>query len=441
LDVQSLRFLDVFDHMIDVDALEAICKRHAPLPRRPPKMTASQVVTGLIFHQLQEVGTLADHAAQLHGIRMTDPAHWQRRQLLPVELFDEIMCTALAPLGDPRLHKDCFYKGLRLIGVDGTQWSVINTPGIAKRLPKAASRRLESAFAKVRLVCATELGTHAPVAAAAAPASDGEQTVANVLWTRLPVKSLVIGDRLFGTAYTLSEALTATEGRGVEFLLRVKGNIRTKILKRLSDGSATVQVPVRDGGKVVRQLTLREVQAEGIGPDGKEFKLRLWTTLLDHKKHPAHELAKQYALRWECELYYRELKLDVRGTPVLASHTVETALQELAAVVLGSAVVARMRVDTADRLEVPVRRVSFYKLLHATRALWDGFRLARRALTSAVKRAMWKEYMEDVQQTAILPERRSRSCPRVLRQPVSKWPRKIDQLSHNGAVHLRLIRV
>jgi hypothetical protein len=37
-------------------------------------------------------------------------------------------------------------------------------------------------------------------------------------------------------------------------------------------------------------------------------------------------------------LYYRELKLDVRNSPVLASYTVETALQEIAALVLASAV-------------------------------------------------------------------------------------------------------
>jgi hypothetical protein len=38
-------------------------------------------------------------------------------------------------------------------------------------------------------------------------------------------------------------------------------------------------------------------------------------------------------------------------------------------------------------------------------------------------------------------ERRSRCCPRVLRQPVSKWSRKIDQASHTGKVTIKLVRV
>jgi hypothetical protein len=37
-------------------------------------------------------------------------------------------------------------------------------------------------------------------------------------------------------------------------------------------------------------------------------------------------------------LYHRELKLDARNEPVLASQTPETALQEIAALVLAGAV-------------------------------------------------------------------------------------------------------
>jgi hypothetical protein len=237
----------------------------------------------------------------------------------------------------------------------------------------------------------------------------------------------------------LNEAITATKGRQVEFLIRVKGNIKVDIKRRLPDGSAIVEVPLKEGNKAVGHLTLREIHAEGVSLDGRDFDLRLWTTLLDHKRFPGKELAENYALRWENELYYRQLKLDVRSTPVLASHTLETALQEIAAVVLASAVVATMRVEAADRLRVPVRRVSFYKLLIATRHLWAAFRLAGRSLTSSLKKQMWSEYVAEVQQTAILPERRDRSCPRVLRQPVSKWARKIAQPSYKGKVHVRLV--
>ena len=439
--MQSVQFLNVLNEMISTEELTRVCQKYAPRPRTPPKLSAEQLVSGLIFHQLHDGGTLADHSGQLHGVSMSDSAYAQRRQLLPEELFEEIMLTALQPLAAERHQPECFYEGYRLIGVDGTQWSVSNTPAILEQLPKAACRRLSAAFAKLRLVCAIELGTHAPVAAAAAPASAGEQTVSKRLWARIPPDSLVIGDRLFGTAYTLNEAVDGSHGRNVAFLVRVRENIGTEVLQHLPDGSAIVQVAVKEDGRILKQLQVREIRANGIGLNGKKFALRLWTTLLDSKRYPADTLARQYAQRWEHELYHRELKLDVRNAPILASHTVETALQEIAAVVLASAVVARVRVETTDGLKLPVRRLSFYKLMLATRQLWGTFELAGTSLPPAIKARIWKQYLENVRRTAILPERRSRSCPRVLRRPVSKWPRKIDQPSYTGQVRLKLVRV
>jgi hypothetical protein len=68
-------------------------------------------VSGLVFHQLQPGGTLADHSARLHGIRMGDSAYAQRRQHLPVELFEQIMDSALAPLADPTHQPESFFQG------------------------------------------------------------------------------------------------------------------------------------------------------------------------------------------------------------------------------------------------------------------------------------------------------------------------------------------
>jgi hypothetical protein len=285
------------------------------------------------------------------------------------------------------------------------------------------------------------LGTHAPLAACTGPASEGEQQLAARIWHQVPEHSLVIGDRLFGTARTLWEAREAWQERDIAVLARVRNNIKIKVLERFSDGSALIEVPVREGQRVIASLKLREVQAHGMGVNGKAFTLRLWTTLLDGKKYPAEELARHYAERWEQELYHRELKLDVRSAPVLASQTPETALQEIAALVLASAVLARLRVQAATELRVPPQRMSFYKIKMATQPLWDTYQIMGKMLSSAQRDKLWRHYVEMVRISAVLPERRARSCPRVLRQPVSSWPRKTDQLSHTGSVQIKVARV
>jgi hypothetical protein len=433
--------MEVMEKMLSADRLEALCARHAPLARTAPKLKAEQVVTGLIYHQLQPGGTLGQHAWQLHGVKMSESAHTQRRQGLAPELFDEVMAEALRPLADPRRHPEAFYRGWRLVGLDGTEWSVTNTPAIREALPKAASRRLAAAFAKVRLVSVVELGLHQPLAAAAGPASEGETTLAKRLWPRVPGGSLVIADRGFGTPRTLYEAMQGCGDRQVAWLVRVRKNLKVEVVERLADGSALVDVPVRERNgsrRVAATLRLREIRAEIIGRDGQRHPLRWWTSLLDPGLYPAQELAEHYARRWEHELYYRELKLDVRSSPVLTSHTLETALQEVAALVLAMAVVAHVRVAAADHAQVPPQRISFLKILLLTQQLWQSFAWGRRTRTARQTRAILDDFFDSVKMLAVLPPRRARSCPRAVRQPVSSWPRKLAQPSHLGPVSIRL---
>lgn len=442
------QFTSVLAELIAPKKLAALCTQHAPLPRTKPKLTTPDLVSGLIYHQLQPAGSLGQHTAQLHGTRMSESAHAQRRQGWPPDLFTEIMAAALRPLADAGRHPGAFFHGWRLVGIDGTEWSATNTPALRRALPKAATRRFTAAFAKVRMVTLVELGVHQPLAAVAAPASEGELTLAKKLWPQVPDKSLLIGDRLFGTPRTLWEATQAWEEREVAYLVRVRQNVKVKIVQRLGDGSVIVDVPVHareNSRKVAATLRLREIHAEGVGAGGQRFTLRLWTNLLDPVEYPALELATQYAGRWEQELYYRELKLDVRDSSLLTSHTVETALQELAALVLAMAVVAHVRVAAADELAVPPLRVSFLKILTLTQQLWRSFAWGRRGRTQAQARAICDGYLADVRLLALLPQRRTRSCPRVVRQPVSSWPRKLDRTppatSPAQPVALKIIRL
>jgi hypothetical protein len=137
---------------------------------------------------------------------------------------------------------------------------------------------------------------------------------------------------------TLWGAINAWGDRDVQVLVRVRDNINAEVVQPLADGSALVEMVVHEEGRKVGKLQLREIRAQGVDVNGKRFKLRLWTSLLDALRYPAQTLpssdtSRHYAERWEHELYYRELKLDARNAPILASHTVETALQEVRALV------------------------------------------------------------------------------------------------------------
>jgi hypothetical protein len=84
------------------------------------------------------------------------------------------MRRVLRPLAGPRPHPEAFWQGWRLIALDGTQFSLTNTPQVLETLPKVRMRRGYAAFAKMTTTVLVELGLHNPVAAAIARHGESE---------------------------------------------------------------------------------------------------------------------------------------------------------------------------------------------------------------------------------------------------------------------------
>jgi hypothetical protein len=224
-------------------------------------------------------------------------------------------------------------------------------------------------------------------------------------------------------------------------LLRARMAIKPRVGPRLPDGSRLIQVAVRDKGarayRILRWLDLREIRVQ-VGRGGhRPQTLRLWTSLMDPSTAPARELAELYARRWEHELYYRELKHHLRRTELLQSHTVETGAQELAALVWAGALVARERARAAGG-DVPVLRVSFIKVLQVVQSLWLFFGPFDDLMTDDLKDRII-ERGDTLMGTYVTAKRRSRSCPRAVRQPVTGWPRLLRNESIEGPIHLKVL--
>ncbi|MBK8090911.1 MAG: hypothetical protein IPK32_11970 [Verrucomicrobiaceae bacterium] len=61
------------------------------------------------------------------------------------------MRHSLVPLACEQRHPACFFAGLRLVGIDGGQWNLLNTVQINAQVPKSRSRRAQAAFAKLSM--------------------------------------------------------------------------------------------------------------------------------------------------------------------------------------------------------------------------------------------------------------------------------------------------
>jgi hypothetical protein len=386
-------------------------------------------------------GTLAEHFAQLFAAPFSDSAFSERRARLPWAVFMELMALGLRPLAQAATQPDAFWRGWRLVALDGTQFSLTNTPQVKATARKAKSRRGRAAFAKITTGVLLELGLHNPLAAAIGRGGQSEWALALELLAALPAQALLLADRLHGCAAFVAAAQAACEKVGSHFLIRARTNIRAQVVKRFKDGSRLVRVPVREKGKprvITAWLELREIRVRVQRPGHRAQELRLWTSLLDPKSAPAQELIELYARRWEHELYYRELKRQLRKNEVLQSHTVETGAQEIAAVVLASALLARARADAAGTAQTEaVLRVSFVKTLELMRPLWLTLALGGDLLSARQKEELTERFLEYAGRLVTRRRKRPRSCPRAVRQPVSGWPRLRRNQSWDGPVQFQ----
>jgi hypothetical protein len=407
---------------------------------RKPRVPLTELLPALIFHFMSGAGTLGQHFFQLFKAPLADSSWSDRRARLPWQVFAELMQRALRPLASRRRHPDAFWRGWRVLALDGTQFSLTNTPQIKGAVKKAKSRRGRAAFAKLTTGVLLEIGLHNPLAAGIGRHGQSEWELACSLLARLPRGALLLADRLHGCAAFAAQALVACARVGSHFLFRARSNIKVRVIKRFKDGSRLIRVPVRQKGNpnhFTQWLELREIRVR-VGRNGyRTQQLRLWTSLLEWCNAPALELAQLYARRWEHELYYRQLKRQVRKTEVLQSHTVETAAQEIAALVLISALVATERARAATG-QVPVLRVSFVKVLELLQPLWLTLELGDDLLSERQKNQLVQRFYEHMGR-CVTPKRRSRSCPRAVRQPVTGWPRLQRNDSVDGPLHLQIL--
>ncbi len=395
----------------------------------------------LVHHFLSGPGTLAEHLAALLGVQRADSTLAERRAALPWALFAGLLQAALRPRAQQKSHPQAFWRGWRLLALDGTCFSVSNTPQLTGAFAKAASRRLRAAFAKLNAVVLLEVGLHNPLALALGRHGESEWALALGLLAQLPKAALLLADRLYGCAAALAQVQARCTAVGSHYLIRVRKNLKARVVQRLADGSTLLEVAVRDPQnprQIVQWLRVREVRLRVRRAGRGAQELRLWTSLLDARSAPALELAQLYAQRWQHELYYRSLKVELRGGELLQSHNPETAAQEVAALVVATALVAQARAAAAGGT-VPVLQVSFVKLLSLVRALWLTLELGGDLFNERQRQRLVARFW--AQARAVLTRRRRvpRSCPRVVRQPIRGWPRKTRNQSWHGPLAFQIL--
>jgi hypothetical protein len=272
------------------------------------------------------------------------------------------------PLAAPAT-RGAWYRGLRLVAIDGTVLDVPDTAGNEDRVGRPGSGRGEGggAFPQVRLVGVGECGTHAIFAASMGPCATAEKALAGQVLPALAPGMLVLADRGF-LGYDLWRRAAAT---GADLLWRAGSRFTLPVLEVLPDGSYLSRlVPGHHGPRsTAGPVTVRVVEYtidDGNAPEGEHY--RLVTTLTGAGQAPAAELAALYAQRWEFETALDEIKTHQRGArAVLRSKYPDGVEQEVWGFLLVHWAIRDLMHTAALDAGIDPDRISFLRTLRMTR--------------------------------------------------------------------------
>ena len=366
------------------------------------------------------------------GVRMSDSSLSERRQSLGTKPWFDVMNFFLrnddCRSDDPRNT----YAGFRLVAVDGTSFSCGNTSAFKDEVEKTWTRRGKAAFHRIPCVAVYDLCTHRPLAVQIGQKAESESSLAAQIVVHLGEGDLLIADRYYGNGKWVAR-LSSLPPKPM-FLIRVKENLGAIPCKSLEDGSRLVQVKDPDSGEMI---LVREIKSKLRRLGGKWINVRFWTSLLDAIRCPANELVGLYAMRWEQEIAFREIKHHLHGDNILASHTLPTAVQEICALFMAQAIIASARTTASKEQAVPVLEISFGKTLATCRHLCWLWRVAGNEIGAELWGTIAKKVGQELAWQASKP-RRARSCPRKVRQPVKKWRRLMKNIYEQGPLECRI---
>ena len=318
-----------------------------------------------------------------------------------------------------------FYRGLRLMAVDSFVLDVADSLANARVFARPGSSRSPAAFPQARVLGLCELGTHVFWKTLIKPCRTSEVTMAPTLLRHVQADMLLLWDRGFLSYRLVQQVL----GRGAHLLARIKSNLVFRPLRRYKDGSFLAKLYASPRDRTLDRNGIRvriiEYTLDDPGRPGSGQKHRLLTTLLHARKHPAQRLIELYHERWEEELTIDELKTHQRERPVLRSERPAGVVQEIQGLLLAHYVVRVLMSEAARREEISPRRLSFTGTLKILRSRLPECPKSPQGLQR------WYENLLAEIAEEVLPKRRNRINPRVIKRKMSNWRKKRPEHRHS----------
>ena len=312
------------------------------------------------------------------------------------------------------------WRGLALYGIDGTTVRVPDSVESRARFGGQNGRNeSESGYPMLRIVALMVLRSHLLAACNVVGYEESaELRAANMLLSSIPSQSLTILDRGLSAASFL---IDVAAGEDRYWLTRARSDRACRVVKRLGRGDELIDVEVRREARRQRPDLPLSFQMRAIKYVRKGFKEQtLLTSLLDPVQFPAKEIIALYHERWELELGYDEIKTELLDREeTIRSRKPDGVLQEVWGILIAYNLVRLEMESIAKEARVEPTQISFIESLRLMRDEWEWL-----SVTSPGAIPKRLESMRRNVKRYVLPPRRERSFPRVVKIKMSGYDRK-----------------
>lgn len=384
----------------------------------PSRVVVYLLLAGALFAELGYGQVWARMTAGLGGLGVATPtasALAQARRRIGAAPLRALFDLLRGPAAGPGT-RGVYWRGQLVCAFDGTSMCCPDTPANLRVFCKGGSNHggsgYPTGYPMIRLLALVACGTRTIIDATFGSTSTGETSYAPGLLGSLHAGMIVLGDRNFAAR----ALITAIAGTGADLLIRTKSGRRLPVCRRLPDGSYLSRI----GSVVVRVVRAEITIVTSAGRRSEVY--QLVTTVLD-PDHTAAEIVALYHQRWEIEIAFLELKQTILGGRVLRARTPAGVEQEVYALLVTYQALRIAIIDaTLGQRHVDPDRASFTIALNTAR---DQLIAAAGVLADTVIDLVGVIGRHVL--NSLLPARRMRTTPRVVKRAISNYTVKTSK--------------
>lgn len=396
--------------------------------RLPSRVVVYLLLAGSLFSEIGLGQVWARLCSGLEGVEPTAPAPSavsaarRRVGVAPLRVLFDLLRGAQT---GPATRAGVFWRSRLVTALDG---SILCCPDTEANLAVYRKGRGHGAtgYPMVRVLSLLACGTRTVVDAVFGSDALGELGYLEALSRSTGPGMIVLADRNFDAA----RAITTITTTGADVLVRLKNTRRPHVEATLPDGSYLTHI----AGVRIRVITARITITTDHGSRHEHY--RVATTVLD-PEIPATEIVELYHQRWEIETSFAEIKSSTLHGRVLRSRTPIGVAQEIYALLITyQALRIAISDSTLHRPDLDPDRASFTVALHAAR---DQVVAAAGIITATVIDLVGVIGVHVL--AALLPPRRTRSGPRVVKRAISKFAASTTHGRHHGPTRKAKINI